>query len=98
MERGKEDFESMRRYVLGRKEILLKAKEGSMSEEIKERWLREFERHFGVEYGGKDRLLCLHSFAIITDLTPHLIASHYFFQGEASYRTDPERLLKVART
>lgn len=51
-----------------------------------------------VEFGGMDRVLYLSYFLVITDLTPHLIASHHFFEGEAAYRTDPKRLLKVVRS
>ena len=49
-----------------------------------------------VDFGGLDRVLYLSAFTVITDLTPHLIATHYFFQGDASYRTDPRKLLRVA--
>ena len=49
-----------------------------------------------VEFGGMDRVLYLSAFTVITDLTPHLIASHHFFQGDSSYRTDPRKLLQVA--
>ncbi len=41
------------------------------------------------------RTLAESSFLVVTDLTPHLIASHYFFEGETPYRTDPERLVRV---
>ncbi len=52
----------------------------------------EFMRSLGIEFGGIDRVLYLSSFTVVTDLTPHLIASHHFFEGEASYRTDPVKL------
>nr|MCK4929622.1 hypothetical protein [Nanoarchaeota archaeon] len=35
-------------------------------------------------------------FAILTELHPHLIRAHYFFEGkESPYRTDPEFLIKA---
>ena len=37
------------------------------------------------------------SFLVVTDLTPHLIASHHFFQS-GGYRTAPERLFTVKNT
>ncbi len=39
----------------------------------------------------------LSPFLVVTDLTPHLIASHYFFQGNTLYRTDPEKLVQFLR-
>jgi hypothetical protein len=62
--------------------------------------LSSFNRIIGDEsdldaLGGLDKIMHSASFTVITDLTPHLIASHYFFQGEASYRTDPQKLLKL---
>ena len=95
MEKGEEQSDLRRRYVLGRKEI--QDKSAGIGDEEKKRWLRRFDRVLGVEFGGHDRFLYLTSFTVITDLTPHLIASHYFFQGDASYRTDPEKMLKVAK-
>lgn len=65
------------------------------SREERRNQMREFERSIGVDFGGLDRAKYLCGFTVITDLTPHLIASHYFFQGDASYRTDPRRLLEV---
>ncbi len=59
-------------------------------------FLQEKEKEIGIEFGGMDRMLYLSSFTVITALTPHLIASHYFFQGDASYRTDPQKLLQIA--
>lgn len=61
----------------------------------RERVQQERERSIGLEFGGMNRMLYLSYFTVITGLTPHLIASHYFFQGEASYRTDPKKLLQV---
>ncbi|MFA6462194.1 MAG: hypothetical protein WCV90_08085 [Candidatus Woesearchaeota archaeon] len=53
----------------------------------------------GVKPGGDfadiNRQLYLGSFAVVTGLTPHLIASHYFFEGGDSYRTDPAKLLEI---
>lgn len=48
-----------------------------------------------VKFGGMDRILYLSAFTVITGLTPHLIASHYFFEGDSSFRTDPRKLLQV---
>lgn len=42
-----------------------------------------------------NRQLYAGSFTVVTSLTPHLIASHYFFEGGDSYRTDPTKLLEV---
>lgn len=67
---------------------------GNESTELMERWLNG-EKDI-VEFGDADRVLYLSAFTVITDLTPHLIASHFFFEGDASYRTDPSKLLKVA--
>lgn len=37
-------------------------------------------------------------FAPVTDLLPHLIRNHYFFEGRASpYRADPELLIKALK-
>ncbi len=67
---------------------------GKESSDLMERFL-DGERDI-VEFGGMDRVLYLSAFTVITDLTPHLIASHYFFEGDSSYRTDPRKLLRVA--
>ena len=67
---------------------------GKESSDLMERWISG-ERDI-VEFGGMDRVLYLSAFTVITDLTPHLIASHYFFEGDSSYRTDPRKLLQVA--
>jgi hypothetical protein len=56
---------------------------------------REKLREIGIEFGEMDRVMYLSSFLVVSDLTPHLIATHNFFQGEASYRTDPRKLLEV---
>lgn len=53
------------------------------------------ELNFNEAHGGLSRALYLSAFTVITDLTPHLIASHYFFEGDYSYRTDPRKLLEV---
>ncbi len=53
-----------------------------------------FEESIGT-FGGLNRVSYLDAFTVITDLTPHLIASHHFFQGDACYRTDPKKLLQV---
>ena len=54
------------------------------------------DHSLGIVYGGEDRVRFLTSFVVLTDLTPHLIASHFFFEGAASYRTDPEKLTEFA--
>ncbi len=54
-----------------------------------------WKRENGITFGGMDRILYLSAFSVITDLTPHLISTHYFFQGDASFRTDPQKLLEV---
>jgi len=55
-------------------------------------------QEIGIEqtgFDGFERFLYLINFLTITDLTPHLISEHYFFQGKGSaYRTDPERLVE----
>lgn len=63
-----------------------------------ERFMRQIEdraRTFGITFGGEDRMNYLCAFTVVTDLTPHLIASHHFFQGDASFRTDPAKLLQI---
>lgn len=69
---------------------------GKESSDLMERWIKG-ERNI-VEFGGMNRVLYLSAFTVITDLTPHLIASHYFFEGDSSYRTDPKKLLQVTGT
>jgi hypothetical protein len=66
------------------------------AQEARREVLRDLEKEIGIEFGGMDRVLYLSAFTVITDLTPHLIASHFFFEGDASYRTDPSKLIKVA--
>jgi len=56
--------------------------------------------HTVVIEKGKEKsnfMNSLSSFTVITGLTPHLIASHYFFEGNASYRTDPRKLLQLVK-
>jgi hypothetical protein len=58
---------------------------------------KERLKEIGIEYGGMIKVMYLSSFTVVSDLTPHLIASHNFFQGDASYRTDPKKLLEAFR-
>ncbi len=59
-----------------------------------ESWLKEK----GIAFGGISRVFYLSSYLVVTDLTPHLIATHHFFEGDASYRTDPVKLLNIVRS
>ena len=43
---------------------------------------------------GANTYLSKKAFLVVTGLTPHLIASHGFFEGNTPYRTNPERLLE----
>lgn len=87
--KGKDTF-GYRTFGSGQIYIMEKGKESS---DLMERWISGEEDI--VEFGGIDRVLYLSAFTVITDLTPHLIASHYFFEGDSSYRTDPKKLLQV---
>jgi len=84
-------------------------KESGKNDEILERYLEAMDggeesfssasaRRTGIGFGGMDRAIYLSAFLVITDLTPHLIASHYFFQGEAAYRTDPRKLIEFVHS
>ncbi len=72
-------------------DVMMKSLEGGSPIET---W---FEKN-GVMFGGNRRVLYLSSYLIVTDLTPHLIATHHFFEGDACYRTDPTRLAEVIRS
>lgn len=86
---GKDEF-GYNTYGSGQIYIIEKGKENL---NLMKRWVKG-ERDV-VEFGGMSRVLYLSAFTVITDLTPHLIASHYFFEGNSSYRTDPRKLLQV---
>ncbi len=68
------------------------------AQEARRKVLQERERSIGIDFGGMFRVSYLSAVTVITDLTPHLIASHYFFEGDSSYRTDPKKLLQVTGT
>ena len=55
----------------------------------------EWKQEIGITFGDTERILYLSCFTVVTDLTPHLISKHFFFQGDASFRTDPAKLLEV---
>ncbi len=91
MSKGKEHYNLMEAYLA---EIERSDREDTSVEERKQKKMA-FERRMGIEFGGIERMFYLSSFTVVTDLTPHLIASHYFFQGDASYRTDPEKVVAL---
>jgi len=98
MERGKETSDLMEKYL----QIQIESSDREFPElsfneaqEARRKVLRELERSIGIDFGGMDRVLYLSAFTVVTDLTPHLIGSHYFFEGDASYRTEPVKLLKL---
>ena len=94
------DINLMKRYLEISREVSSKQfpnLEFNEAQKARREILRDLERGIGIEFGGTQRVFYLDSFTVITDLTPHLISSHYFFQGEASYRTDPRKLLEVVK-
>ncbi len=93
--KGEEKTELMERWMKGYTKVMIRSKELEPSEESRKEIFRGFERSLGIEFGGVQRCLYKSSFTVVTDLTPHLIASHYFFEGDASYRTDPRKLVEV---
>ncbi len=99
MEKGKETSDLMEKYSQIQKEARDRKFPGlsfNEAQEARKKVLRDLEAAIGIKFGGMDRVLYLSAFTVITDLTPHLIASHYFFEGDSSYRTDPRKLLQVA--
>lgn len=91
-ESGKEISDLMERRFEGHLPISMNH---NLSRTERDTLLKEFDTSLGIEFGGMSRVLYLSAYTVVTDLTPHLIASHYFFEGEACYRTDPRKLLDV---
>ena len=97
-EKGNDSSDLLERYTQMYMDVQRKKFPGLSpddTQKAREEFLREREKEMGIEFGGMDRMLYLSSFSVVTALTPHLIASHYFFQGDASYRTDPQKLLQI---
>ncbi len=84
VEKGKESTPLMEKYVT---EMGKHMRSGRGKDERK-----ILLKNIGIEFGSMDRILYLSYHAVVTDLTPHLIATHHFFEGDASYRTDPRKL------
>lgn len=90
-----------KRYLKGMWEMMKKEypdMEYEEAKKVRKEEEDEFMKSLGVEYGDISRLLYLSAYSVVTDLTPHLVSKHYFFQGDSAFRTDPRKLMEFVNS